>query len=159
MKGRRQIVGELNEGADLELKIANANLLHQVRFVTDREPDIVVLTEVHPSRLDLWREALKGYDITHTTSVSERPRAILLASKDQKLCGRKQVGGHVIRAQVGAPTVVGAHIPNASNNGPTRKIHFLRYLAVQQGDPIIVAGDFNCPSRAPRRKHRGLGQA
>ena len=37
--------------------------LHQVRFVIDREPDILVLTEVHPSRLDLWKEALKGYDI------------------------------------------------------------------------------------------------
>jgi exonuclease III len=119
--------------------------LHQVLFVTDREPDIVVLTEVHPSRIDLWREALKGYDVAHTTSVSERPRALLLASKDQKLCARKRLGGHVIRAQVGALTAVGAHIPNASNNGSPRKMHFLRYLAVQQGDPIIVAGDFNCP--------------
>ena len=60
--------------------------LDQASFVIELEPDIVVLTEVHPSRLDLWRKALKGYDVTLTTSISGRPRAVLLAARDQKLC-------------------------------------------------------------------------
>ena len=55
--------------------------LDQTDFVIHREPNIVVLTEVHPSRIDLWREALKGYDVAQTTSISERPRTVLLAAK------------------------------------------------------------------------------
>ena len=42
-------------------------------------------------------------------------------------------------------TFIAAHVPNASSHGPLRKMSVLRYLALQRGDPIILAGDFNCP--------------
>jgi exonuclease III len=117
----------------------------QAVFVTEREPDILILTEVHPSRLDLWRKALKGYEVAKTTSISERPRSVLLAAKGQKLHSRTPIQGHIIRAEVNGLKVVAAHVPNASNHGPLRKMRVLRYLTLQRGDPIIVAGDFNCP--------------
>ena len=117
----------------------------QADLVIHREPDIVVLTEVHPSRIDLWRAALKGYDLAETTSISPRPRTILLAAKGGKLCSRTPIQGHVIRAEVDRLTFIATHVPNASNHGPLRKMRVLRYLARQQGDPIILAGDFNCP--------------
>jgi exonuclease III len=63
----------------------------QADFVTHREPDIVTLTEVHPSQIDLWRKALKGYDVVQTTSVSQRPRTVLLAAKGQKLRSRTPI--------------------------------------------------------------------
>ena len=53
--------------------------LDQADVVIHREPDIVALTEVHPSQIDLWRKALTGYDVVQTTSISKRPRAVLLA--------------------------------------------------------------------------------
>ena len=48
----------------------------QADLVIHREPDVVVLTEVQPSRIELWGEALKGYDIAQTTSINERPRTV-----------------------------------------------------------------------------------
>jgi endonuclease/exonuclease/phosphatase (EEP) superfamily protein YafD len=48
-------------------------------------------------------------------------------------------------SELGELTVVGAHVPNASKNGPSRKIRVLKYLMLQSGYPIIVAGDFNGP--------------
>ena len=84
--------------------------LDQADFVIHREPDIVVLTEVHPSRIDR-REALKGYDVEKTTSISERPRAVLLAAKGGKLCSRTPIRGQVIRAEVDGLTLVAAHVP------------------------------------------------
>jgi endonuclease/exonuclease/phosphatase (EEP) superfamily protein YafD len=69
----------------------------------------------------------------------------MLAAKGEKLCSRTPIKGHVIRAEVDGVTVVAAHVPNASSHGPLRKTRVLRYLALQRGQRIILAGDFNCP--------------
>ncbi len=133
--------------------------LDQGHFVRDRKPDVVVLTEVHPSRIDLWREAFEGYDVAHTTSISKRPRTVLVASKGQRLRARKRLQGHVIRAELNGLTIVGAHVPPGSSNGPRKKMRVLRHLTRQRGDPIIVAGDFNCPKfELPDGKIVGWGK-
>ena len=53
--------------------------------------------------------------------------------------------GHVIEAHLTDLTVMGAHIPNASQHGAPSKVAALSYLLAQQADRIVLAGDFNCP--------------